>query len=452
MLSLIVFLFSIIVLLYAGLGVYVLNKNKNDRSNQMFAILMFVFILWSVIIYNINLVASSAPLSEIFPAVKIQFSGMILALAAFVILSFTDRKTAIKSPLLLLIILLSLYNLYIIWTTDITQIGVDVLKLVSWNMQDYFILSSVFGIAGIYLLLRYYLKSKYRQPDQAKLIIAGAITAVMVSVTANIILPMFFNIYLLGLTTFAPSVMGLFFAYSVYQYGFCIRLVPEISPTSFCGVNCMECLEYINRKCRGCRFEKDRYMKCDIHICLAKKARSGCGDCPEIIDCKKRKEIGWSCFSQQPRFSLLSGTFLVEDKGYEILLDSTKMGTLGIVVTTELPSKIRQDHGLKTTTVVWIANNPEGTSPEKLGRLGLMLANSMKKLEASGGGVVLLDAVKELVEVNGADKVLNFITLLDKEARTHNVSLLIASAGGEFEDLLKKEIKVGNYEGITGKL
>jgi hypothetical protein len=443
MLNQIVFLFSVTVLLYAGLGVYVLNKNPNDRSNQMFAILMLIFIIWSVIIYNINLIASVATPSEIFSAVKIQFSGMIIALAAFVILSFSDKKIALKSPLLLLIILLSLYNLYIIWTTDITQVGVDVLTMISGNLQDYFLLSSVFGIAGIYLLLRYYLKSKYRQPDQAKLIIAGAIMAVMVSVTANIILPMFFNIYLLGLTTFAPAVMGLFFAYAVYQYGFCIRPVHEISPTSFCGVNCMECIEYINGKCRGCRFEKDRYMNCYIHICLVKKGHSGCGDCPEINDCKKRKDIGWSCFVQKPKFSLLSGTFLVEDKGYEILLDSTKMGALGIIVTAQLPSKVRQDHGLKTTTVVWIANAPDAIAPEKLGRLGLMLANSMKKLETSGGGVVLLDAVKELIEVNSADKVINFIKLLDSAARTHNVTLLIAHAGGEFDDLLKKEI---NYQ------
>ncbi len=415
MLNLIVFLFSVTVLLYAGLGVYVLKKNPNDRRNQMFAILMLVFIIWSVVIYNINLIASGAPLTELFPVVKIQFSGMILALAAFVILSFSDKKTAIKSPLLLMIILLSLYNLYIIWTTDITQMGVDVFTKISGNLQDYFLLSTIFGIAGIYLLLRYYLKSKYRQPDQAKLITTGAIMAVIVSVTANIILPMFFNIYLLGLTTFAPAVMGLFFAYAVYQYGFCIRPVHEISPTSFCGVNCLACLDYIDGKCKGCRFEKDRYMNCDIYQCMVKKGRSGCGDCTEIIGCKKRNEIAWSCYIQNPKFFLLPGTFLVEDNGYEILLDSTKTGTLGLVATTQHPSYAREEHDIKTTTVVWIANDPEGIAPYKLGRLGLMLANSMKKLESSGGGVVLLDAVKELIEVNG----------------------------GEFEDLLKKEI---NYQ------
>ena len=440
MLNLIVFLFSVTVLLYASLGVYVLNKNPNDHRNQMFAVLMLVFIIWSVVIYNINLIASGAPLTELFPAVKIQFSGMILALAAFVILSFSDKKTAIKSPLLLMIIVLSLYNLYIIWTTDITQMGVDIFTNISGNLQDYFLLSSVFGIAGIYLLLRYYLKSKYRQPDQAKLITAGAIMAVIVSVTANIILPIFFNIYLLGLTTFAPAVMGLFFAYAVYQYGFCIRPVHEISPTSFCGVNCLACVEYINGKCRGCRFEKDRYMNCGIYQCMIKKERSGCGDCSEIIGCKKRKEIAWSCFIQNPKFFLRSGTFLVEDNGYEILLDSTKAGTLGLVATTQHPSHAREEHDIKTTTIVWVANDPEGIAPNKLGNLGLMLANSMKKMEGSGGGVVLLDAVKELIEVKGADKVLNFIKLLDTAARAHNVTLLIAHAGGDFEDLLKKEI------------
>ena len=442
MLGLIVLLFSITVLLYAGLGVYVLNKNPNDRSNQMFAILMLVFMIWSVGIYNINLIARSEPLEQIFPSVKIQFSGMILAFAVFVILSISDKKTAIKSPLLLLIILFSLYNLYIIWTTDITQMGVDVFTMISGNLQDYFLLSSVFGIAGIYLLLRYYMKSKYMQPDQAKFITAGAITAVIFAVTANIILPMLFNIYLLGLTTFSPAVMGLFFAYAVYQYGFSIRPVPEISPTSFCGVNCMACDEYINEKCRGCRFEKDRYLNCDIHNCLVKKERSGCGDCPEIIECKKRKDIGRRCFERQQKSVLPHGAFLVKDNGYEILLDSTKMEAIGIVVTAQLPSKVRQEHGLKTTAVVWIANDPEGIAAKKLGRLGLMLAKSMKKLKTSGGGVVLLDAVKELVDVNGSEKVLNFIKLLDSAARAHNVTLVIAHTGGEFEGMLKTKIEI----------
>jgi len=441
MLSLIIFLFSITVLLYAGLGVYVLNRNPNERSNQMFAIIMLVFIIWSVIIYNINLLASGAPLTEIFPAVRIQFGGMILALLAFVYLSFPDRKAAMKSPLLLLVSLLSTYILYLIWTTDIMQMEVDVFTIISGNMRDYFLFSSVFGIAGICLLLRYYMKSKYKQPRQAKLITAGAIVAILVCVTANIILPNFFNIYLMGLTIFAPAVMGIFFAYAVYEYGFSIKPMPEISPTSFCGMNCIACVEYNNLKCKGCRFEKDRYMNCEIYQCMIKKGSSGCGDCTEILDCKKRTEIAWNCFIRQPKNILLPGTYLVEEKGYEILLDSTKTGTLGIVVTEKLPLKVRQEHGLKTTAIVWVANDPDGISPENLGRLGLMLANSMKKMEASGGGVVLLDAVTELIETNGHEKVLNFIKLLDSAARAHKVTLIIARAGGEFEGILKTEIE-----------
>jgi hypothetical protein len=64
----------------------------------------------------------------------------------------------------------------------------------------------------------------------------------------------------------------------------------------------------------------------------------------------------------------------------------------------------------------------------------------MKKPESSGGGVVLLDAVKELVEVNGPEKVLNFIKLIDSAARGRNVTLLIARAG-EFESILKTKIE-----------
>jgi len=235
--------------------------------------------------------------------------------------------------------------------------------------------------------------------------------------------------------------MGIFFAYAVYQYGFCIKPMPEISPTSFCGMNCIACVEYINMKCKGCRFEKDRYMNCEICLCTAKRGGSGCGDCAEIIDCKKRTEIAGRCFIQQQKNFLLPGTFLVEDNCYKILLDSTKMGALAIVATAQLPSKIRQEYGLKTTAVVWVANDPDGISPEKLGQLGLMLANSMKKLEASGGGVVLLDSVEELIKVNGHEKVLNFIKLLDSAARAHKVTLLIARPGGEFEGILKTQVE-----------
>lgn len=114
---------------------------------------------------------------------------------------------------------------------------------------------------------------------------------------------------------------------------------------------------------------------------------------------QKAKRKKWGCLQHQHKFILMPGTFLVEYNTYEILLDSTKMG-----------------------------------------KLGLMLANSMEKLESSGGGVMLIDAVKKLIEVNGPEKVLNLIKLLDSTARAHNVTVLLASAL-EFENTLKTKLE-----------
>ena len=442
-LSIIISLFTIF--LYTALGTYVLTKNPHERTNKIFAILMVVFIIWSIGTYNIGIEAKTASLKEVVLYIKIQLSGMILALTVLVFfaLSFLKAEKILKNPFTYLIILPSIYLLYIIWFSDVSKIELDIFSMIPEAKKELFLFSMVFAVAGIYLLLRYYTRSKYREREQAKLILAGAIMAILTAITANIILPMFFNIYILQLSTIAPAVMGIFFAYAVYQYGLFIRPMPEISATSFCGADCTICPEYMNQECRGCRFDRERYENCEIFRCADEKGYKDCGDCLEIITCVKRNEKHKLCFKSKSIYELEQGhTYATDrtDSGYEIFMDAVNCGSLGLIATTTPPSQVKEKYSLRSTPVLWISEEATemGVKPDKIARLSIMLMNFMKKANKS---IVLLDGVDELIAINGPEKVKNFIQILGSTAITTGGSIIISNLESENQRMLNLSIE-----------
>ncbi|MCZ7362738.1 MAG: DUF835 domain-containing protein [Candidatus Methanoperedens sp.] len=67
----------------------------------------------------------------------------------------------------------------------------------------------------------------------------------------------------------------------------------------------------------------------------------------------------------------------------------------------------------------------KGVRPDDLKRLGIILINFMKKIENIGKCVVLLEA-DMLISINGFEKVIDFIKLLNSTARSTNSSLIIS--------------------------
>lgn len=426
MLNAVISLFT--VFLYISLGAYVLKKNPHERTNHVFAILMLAFIIWSLGTYNINITDGG---TSFLAEVKVLLSGAVIALTLYaaVMLSLTQ-----KNPLAYLIAAPSLYILYLIWTSGISDPDPGILY--RGTKQEFFLLSTIFGIAGIYLLLRHYMTSKYRQREQAKIIVAGAISAALVAVFANIILPMFFDVYLFSLSTLAPAVMGLFFAYAAYQYGLFVRAMPELSATSFCSAGyCTLCSEYLEERCSGCKFGRAREKNCEIYRCVLERGYSGCRDCPEIFACMKRKEISEQCFVSKPKYELEQGrTFLVrhDHLSYQLFLDAVRHGALGLVATTAPPLQVMAKYDITTTPILWISENAvdRDIKPRDLERLGTVLANFMKK----NGGIVLLDGIDELIAINGFDNVQRFLITLNSAANTTNSRLVVPTG---MEEILK---------------
>ncbi|MFA4956498.1 MAG: histidine kinase N-terminal 7TM domain-containing protein [Candidatus Methanoperedens sp.] len=212
-----VMLSLISVFLYVGLGAYALTKNPRERTNFIFVLLMLVFIIWSMGTYNIGIMTENAPLEEILLFMKLELSGVIISITLFVVFAlFVQKKeNPLKNPLTYISLLFSIYLLNLILTIDTSTLENNIFILNPQNKLDFFLYSAVFGIAGVYVLLRHYMTSKYRQKEQANIIILGSVLAILVAVVSNIILPLFFNIYLLPLSSLAPALMGIFFAYAV---------------------------------------------------------------------------------------------------------------------------------------------------------------------------------------------------------------------------------------------
>ncbi len=446
MISTIISLFT--VFLYTALGTYVLTKNPHERTNQIFALLMLAFIIWAVGTFNLGIIAENAPLEDVALNIRLELSGVIIALTMFVFfaLSVTKTETTLKNPLIYLVIVPSLYLLYIVWSSDTSSIERTAFSTIAGTKPELFLFSTVFGVAGTYLLFKYYLASKYRERAQAKLILTGAIAAILVAVIINIILPMFFNVYFLELSTLAPAVMGIFFAYAVYQYGLFVRPMPELSVTSFCGVECILCPEYLEGNCPGCRFNRERYKNCEVYKCVIGKGYKDCGDCPEIITCLKRKGTSKTCFTKlesnlaKTRYCMEPGnTYFVKSEGYELFLDAVKCGAFGLVATTRHPQEIKEKYGLTTTPIVWISEEAveTGVKPSDLKHLGILLINFMKKI---GNAVVLLDCIDTLVTINGFDNMQRVVWILDSTAHVTNSRFIIIT---EMEDETLSRLKQG---------
>lgn len=442
-LSAIISLFAIFI--YVALGIYILAKNPHERTNQIFVLLMLAFVIWSVGTYSTGMVAENAPLKEILLYTKLQLSGVVLAFTVFIFfaLSLTRKEKLFKNPLAYLTALPALYLLYLIWAFEVSGTELNIFSTMAMRKQELFLYSAIFGIAGVYLLLRHYMASKYRQREQAKIILAGAVIAILIAVSSNILLPMFLGVYLLPLSTLAPAVMGIFFAYAVYQYGLFIRPMPEISAASFCGVECTLCADYVNDKCPGCRLYREKYTNCGIYKCLIKKGYKDCVDCPEILACSLRKETSEHCFTLTSESSLIKpkcelspgSTYFVKDEGYDLFLDAVKCGAFGFVVSTTHPQQIKEKYSLSTTPVVWISDEAfeMGVKPKDLKRLSTLIINFMKK---TGNAVVFLDGIDMLITINGFSNVQPVVQVLSSTAQATNNSLII-STGMEGEVLGK---------------
>ena len=413
------------IYIYTALGVYFLKKNPRERINRLFALFMLIFVIWSFLAYDTGI---ANDLNDTALYIKIELIGLIVALAIFVFYSISLLKEKIlQKPLIYLILVPSIYLIYLVWT--LPMVSEQSMFIANTGIKkEFFLFSTVFGVAGIYLLLRYYMASKYRQHEQTKLILAGAIASIITAITANIVLPMFFNRYISGLSTFPPAVLGIFFAYSIYQYGLFIRPMPEVSVSSFCGTECTVCPEFKEKRCKGCKLDRDLYKTCEPYLCSKGKEYSGCGDCFEIISCEKRKAKK-ICLSSKPEHELKSGSiYLNEGDGYNLFLNAVRTGSLGIIVTAQDPEQLRDRYDLNTIPIVWLSDESfdKGVRPDDLKRLGIILINFMKKIENIGKCVVLLEATDMLISINGFEKVIDFIKLLNSTARSTNSSLIIS--------------------------
>ncbi|MCZ7400834.1 MAG: DUF835 domain-containing protein [Candidatus Methanoperedens sp.] len=429
-----VMLSLISVFIYVGLGAFVLKKNPRERTNFIFVLLMLVFIIWSMGTYNIGIMTENAPLEEILLFMKLQLSGVIISITLFVMFALyvPKKENPLKNPLTYISLIFSLYLLNLILTINTSALENNIFLLTPQNKLDFFLYSAVFGIAGVYVLLRHYMTSKYSQKEQANIIIIGSFLAILVAVVSNIILPLFFNIYLLPLSSLAPALMGVFFAYAVYKYGLHIKAVPELSITSFCGVECKLCSQYLDKKCSGCRYDDSKYRNCDVYRCVTKKGYRDCGVCNEILDCVKRTENTGRCFTSKPgltdeipEFDLRPGqTYFVKDEGYEKFLCGIKSGIYGLILSTMNPLHIREKYGVVTTPIVWISDEAfeDGVSPKNLKRLETVIINFMKEIE---NAVILLDDIDSLISINGYENVQHVVQTLTTMTQTTNNILII---------------------------
>ena len=98
----------------------------------------------------------------------------------------------------------------------------------------------------------------------------------------------------------------------------------------------------------------------------------------------------------------------------------------GLCISRNMPTIIREEHGLKKTPIVWLTNNETPKEkclpPTDIPRLHLAVTDFLEKAEES---VVMLDGLVYLMTNNNFPTVLKLVQLLGDKVMLHNGRMII---------------------------
>ena len=133
-----------------------------------------------------------------------------------------------------------------------------------------------------------------------------------------------------------------------------------------------------------------------------------------------------------PKQTLEKGLIYLFDRGndgncMDVFADQVKHNVQGLCITRHNPGKIRVDHGLEKTPIVWLNGSdlPTGEhciKPDNLTGLG---ATINKFIAEANDGMVLLDGIEYLISRNGFESVLKFMHLLNDRVMSSRCRIVL---------------------------
>lgn len=185
-----------------------------------------------------------------------------------------------------------------------------------------------------------------------------------------------------------------------------------------------------------------------------------CDTCGEFFTVhKKRNLLTVSCPKCESRMRMLKEGYnylLLEDEGsetYSVFSDFLEEGAEGIVITTNIPTKIEERYSIRNSKIKWITDHEsENYSILNPQRLDFEITRCIKNFaDKNERAVILLDGLEYLVVENGFEKVSKFIKkatdMVSVNAATFLVHVNPNSFASSELSILKKEFD--NTEDLT---
>ena len=143
------------------------------------------------------------------------------------------------------------------------------------------------------------------------------------------------------------------------------------------------------------------------------------------------------------------GCVMVEAKGSEgahtLFKRATAEGRKGLIITREHPDRVRSEHGIDGSTIIWLATQP---GPDRIDPTSLsMLQHTLVEfLQANPSAVILLDGLEYLLSENTPDKVLRMVYSIRDAVTISRSTLLVPIDPLTMDDreraLFEREFKV----------
>jgi hypothetical protein len=131
-----------------------------------------------------------------------------------------------------------------------------------------------------------------------------------------------------------------------------------------------------------------------------------------------------------PKYQLMYGSsyLLLESnsqEGFKLFSSYISRDSKGLLITRVFPGKVRKQHKLGMTPVLWLSRTEEGKAINPTS-LGVLLEEVREFIKSNRKTLVMLDGLEYLIIENDFERVLKFINSLEDEIALHNSRLLIS--------------------------
>jgi hypothetical protein len=371
-------------------GLYVLSKGVTRSLNRLFFLFAFSFAIWSL-----TEAGHRATLHPDIAYLWIRAGGVgwcfMLSFYLHFILVFARKERFLREAATYIFLYLPpILFLYLHLTTELIY-KQEVVKM-SWgytSMPGDLVWTYVVYYFSEYLLAIYFLTQVIRgggslEKKQARPILVGSTTALVIGTGTNVVLP-------------ALEVP-----------------VPELGTL----VSIL-------------------WMLCNLYAVLRHKLFIIEPHAEEAINIERKYhlKIGDTYLVKEERL----------DKGYEIFIDQLLQGRFGLCLSKLQPQKVRQRYGLAHTPIIWVTfgEDEHTLSPKDVDGMESAILDFLREADRP---VIFIDCFNEIRVANGFPKAIQWLELIRTTCRERDCILLISVNPQMFEEKELAMIEKGAEE------